>query len=341
MVFNMLIIAEMSANHNGSLDRALEIVNAAAESGVDALKLQTYTAETMTLDIRENEFLITDEKSLWTGYSLYDLYEKASTPWEWHKPIFDRCKELGLVCFSTPFDFSSVDFLEELGNPIYKIASFENNDIPLLTKVARTGKPVIMSTGLSTLESLTLAVDTLKENGCSDLTLLKCTSSYPASPADSNIMTIADMKKRFGCKVGISDHTFGIGSAVAAVALGGEVIEKHFTLARSDGGFDAAFSLEPAEMKMLVQEVREAELALGKVCYQVSAGEKNSLVFKRSLYVAEDIAVGDIITEENVRSIRPGFGLSPEYYYRIMGKKVKAALKRGTPLKLEYIEGYE
>ena len=319
---NIFIIAEMSGNHNGSLDRALEIIDAAAVAGVDALKLQTYTADTMTLDIREREFVINDPDSLWYNRSLYDLYQEAHTPWEWHKPIYDRCKELGIVCFSTPLDLTAVDFLEELGNPIYKIASFENNDLQLLERVAKTGKPVIMSTGITTLDTLTLAVETLKNAGCKDLTLLKCTSSYPSTPENSNLLTMQDMKERFYCKVGLSDHTMGIGAAIASVALDGSVIEKHFTLSRAEGGVDAAFSIEPAEMKQLVKEVKNASLALGKVDYNINEQEKNSLCFKRSLYFVKDMQEGDVITSDSIRSIRPGFGLEPKYYKDIIGKKL-------------------
>lgn len=337
----IFVIAEMSGNHNGSLERAMEIVEAAAESGVDALKLQTYTADTMTLNISKDEFVITDPLSLWSGKSLYELYTEAHTPWAWHKPIFDRCKELGLLCFSTPFDHTSVEFLEELENPIYKIASFENNDIPLLKCVAQTGKPVIMSTGLTDLESLTLAVDTLKKSGCSDLTLLKCTSSYPSTPEYSNILTMQAMKERFSCKVGLSDHTMGIGAAVASVALGGTVIEKHFTLSRADGGVDAAFSIEPAEMSTLVKEVNNAALALGSVDFSINAQEKGSLRFKRSLYAVADIKAGEYVTDKNVRSIRPGFGLEPRYYNYIIGKRAKCDIAYGEALSLALLEGCE
>ncbi len=333
------IIAEMSGNHNGSLDKALVIVDAAAESGVDALKLQTYTADTMTLDLAFGEFVISDPDSLWRNRTLYDLYTEAHTPWEWHKPIFDRCKEHGIVCFSTPFDFSAVDFLESLDNPIYKIASFENNDIPLLEYVAKTGKPIIMSTGLTTLDSLTLAVDTLRSNGCEDLTLLKCTSSYPSTPENSNLLTMQDMKQRFACNVGLSDHTLGIGAAIASIALGGRVIEKHFTLSREGGGVDAAFSVEPMEMKVLVKEVRNASLALGGIDYNINAQEKNSLCFKRSLYFVQNMQAGEIITKDSVRSIRPGFGLEPRYYNDIIGKKLKIDVVKGTPVNLELIIG--
>lgn len=338
-MYDFSVIAEMSGNHNGSIERAFEIIEAAAQSGVDAIKLQTYTADTITINVKENEFLITDKNSLWYGYSLYDLYQKAHTPWSWHKPIFQRCHDLGVMCFSTPFDRTAVDFLEELGNPVYKISSFENNDIPLLEYVASTGKPVIMSTGLSTLQSLTLAVNTLRSHGCEDLTLLKCTSSYPSTPENSNLLTMRDMAERFGCKVGLSDHTLGIGAAVASVALGGSVVEKHFTLSRAEGGVDAAFSMEPDEMKMLVSEVENARLAIGSVEYGINEQEKASLGFKRSLYITKDLVAGDILTEENVRAIRPGLGLEPKYYREVLGKKVVSAAVKGTPLSFDIIKG--
>lgn len=335
----VFIIAEMSGNHNGSLERALDIVEAAADSGVDALKLQTYTADTMTLDIREREFVISDPNSLWANRSLYDLYQEAHTPWEWHEPIYDRCKELGIICFSTPFDYTAVDFLEELNNPIYKIASFENNDIQLLEKIASTGKPIIMSTGLSTLESLTLAVNTLRNAGCNDLTLLKCTSSYPSTPENSNLLTIQDMKERFNCKAGLSDHTMGIGAAIASVALGGSTIEKHFTLSRTDGGVDSAFSIEPEEMKQLVKEVNNTSLAIGSVDYSINAQEINSLCFKRSLYFVTDMKAGETITPESIRSVRPGFGLEPRYYNDIIGKKLVNDVSYGEPTSFNVIVG--
>ena len=324
------IIAEMSGNHNQSLDRALAIVDAAAEAGVDALKLQTYTADTMTIDKSDGEFFISDPNSLWEGESLYNLYKKAYTPWEWHKPIFDRCKEKGIICFSTPFDATAVDFLEELGNPIYKIASFENIDIPLIKKVAATGKPIIASTGMASLAELDDLVTTARENGCRDITLLKCTSSYPASPKGTNIMTIPHMMQLFNCSVGLSDHTLGFGAAVASIALGATVIEKHFTLSRADGGVDSAFSLEPEEMKLLVRECNTAFEALGDVSYGITEQEKKSLQFRRSLYIVEDMKAGDVITEKNMRCIRPGLGLAPKYYGMLLGKKVVCDIKRGT-----------
>ena len=332
------IIAEMSGNHNQSLERALQIVDAAAESGVDALKLQTYTADTMTIDKSDGEFFIEDANSLWKGESLYSLYQKAYTPWEWHKAIFDRCKEKGIVCFSTPFDFTAVDFLEELDCPIYKIASFENIDIPLIKRVAQTGKPMIVSTGMASLSELDDLVRTAKENGCHDLTLLKCTSSYPATPEGTNLLTIPHMKELFKCNVGLSDHTLGIGAAVASVALGATVIEKHFTLYRADGGVDAAFSMEPAEMAQLVRECNTACEALGEVCYEMQEQEKKSVVFRRSLYIVEDMKAGDVITEQNMRSIRPGLGLSPKYYEELLGRKVRRNIAKGTVLSWDLLE---
>lgn len=331
------IIAEMSGNHNHSLERALQIVDAAAEAGADALKLQTYTADTMTIDKSDGEFFIEDPNSLWRGESLYSLYQKAYTPWEWHKPIFDRCREKGIICFSTPFDFTAVDFLEKLNCPIYKIASFENIDLPLIKRVAQTGKPMIVSTGMANLAELQELVDTAKNNGCTDLTLLKCTSSYPATPDGTNLLTIPHMRELFKCKVGLSDHTLGIGAAVASVALGAAAIEKHFTLCRADGGVDAAFSLEPTEMAQLVSECNTAYEALGEVSYEMQEQEKKSLIFRRSLYIVEDMKAGDVITEQNMRSIRPGLGLKPKYYNKVLGKKVKVDIVRGTALNYSMI----
>ena len=332
------IIAEMSGNHNQSLERALTIVDAAADAGVDAVKIQTYTADTMTIDIDTGEFFISDKDSLWKGETLYHLYEKAHTPWEWHKAIFERCKERGIMGFSTPFDDTSVDFLEDLGVPCYKIASFENVDLPLIRKVARTGKPIIASTGMTTVAELSDLVQTVRENGCTDLTLLKCTSSYPASPEGTNLRTIPHMRELFGCAVGLSDHTLGIGAAVASVALGAAVIEKHFTLSRAEGGVDAAFSLEPAEMAQLVRECRTAALALGAVSYERAEQEQKSLQFRRSLYVVEDMKAGDVFTEKNLRRIRPGMGISPKYYDALLGRCVKCDVKRGTPVSWDIVE---
>lgn len=323
------IIAEMSGNHNQSLDRALAIVEAAAEAGADAIKLQTYTADTMTM---KGAMVIEDENSLWAGKELHDLYQLAYTPWEWHKPIFDKAKELGMIAFSSPFDASAVDFLEELNVPLYKVASFENTDHPLLKKVAQTGKPVIMSTGAATLADIDEAVRILRENGCEELTLLKCTSTYPASPETTNLATIPHLQKIFNCPVGLSDHTMGIGASVAAVALGATVIEKHFTLDRADGGVDSTFSLEPHELKSLVIESKRAFLALGTVQYGVQKAEKNSTQFKRSIYVSKTIKAGEVFTLENTKVIRPGFGLAPKYLNIILGKKAPQDITKGTPL---------
>jgi pseudaminic acid synthase len=326
------IIAEMSGNHNQSLDRALEIVEAAAESGVHGFKLQTYTADTMTLDANGDEFFISDPNSLWHGRSLYELYQEAHTPWEWHKPIFDRGRELGLIVFSTPFDETAVDFLEELDVPCYKIASFENADLPLIKKAAATGKPMIISTGMATIAELDETVRTAMKNGCNDIILLKCTSTYPAAPENTNICTIPHMRELFDCEVGLSDHTLGIGTSVASVALCATVIEKHFTLSRADGGVDAVFSLEPHEMKMLVEETKRAWQALGHVSYGPTESEKESMKFRRSLYVCRDLKSGEILTKDNLRSIRPGYGLVPKFYNILLGKKVTKDVKRSTPV---------
>ena len=331
------IIAELSGNHNGSLDRALEIVDAAADAGAHAIKLQTYTADTMTLDIDEGEFSIRDEQSLWDGHSLYDLYKLAHTPWEWHAPIMQRAGDLGLLCFSSPFDHTAVDFLEELNVPAYKIASFEIVHLPLIRKVAATGKPIIISTGMATLGEIKDAVATARGAGCNDLVLLKCTSTYPASPENSNVLTVPHLRETFGCEVGLSDHTMGIGCSIAAVAHGATVIEKHFTLNRADGGVDSAFSLEPHELRSLVVETERAWQSLGNVGYGPREAEKSSLVFRRSLYIATDMQAGDILTTENMRIIRPGNGLAPKYYDTLLGKILTRAAKRGTPLTWDLI----
>lgn len=327
------IIAEMSGNHNQSLERALEIVEAAAQAGAHALKIQTYTADTMTLNIENPDFKINDKNSLWDGQNLYQLYQQAYTPWEWHKPIFDRAKELGMIAFSTPFDETAVDFLEELNVPLYKIASFENTDLPLIKKVASTGKPMIISTGMATLAELDELVKTATEAGCKDLVLLKCTSTYPATPENTNILTIPHMQQLFeNVQIGLSDHTIGIGVAVASVAIGATVIEKHFTLSRADGGVDSAFSMEPSEMKMLVEETERAWQSLGKVTYGPTDKEKASLKFRRSIYVCKDIEQGEPFTKENIKIVRPGYGLEPKYWDRVIGKISKKQIKAGTPL---------
>ena len=331
------IIAEMSGNHNQSLERALEIVEAAAKAGAHALKIQTYTPDTMTINLNEREFRIRDSKSLWAGTSLYELYGKAYTPWEWHKPIFDRARQLGIIAFSTPFDDTAVDFLERLDVPCYKIASFENTDLPLIRRVAATGKPLIISTGMATVAELDESVRAVREAGCEDLILLKCTSTYPATAANTNIMTIPHLRELFGCEVGLSDHTMGIGVSVASVALGATVIEKHFTLNRADGGVDSAFSMEPAEMAQLVVETERAWQALGRVRYGPTEAEMGSVQFRRSLYVVKDIKAGDVLSRENVRAIRPGLGLPTKYLEQVLGKTVKHDVKQGTALGWELL----
>jgi N-acetylneuraminate synthase len=340
MIFNRMVgnshppfvIAEMSGNHKQSLERALEIVEAAAKTGAHALKIQTYTPDTMTLDLDEREFHISDPQSLWMGTSLYKLYGQAFTPWEWHEAIFKRAKELGIIAFSTPFDATSVDFLESLDVPCYKIASFENTDLPLIRKVAATGKPMIISTGMASIAELDDTVRAARQAGCKDLVLLKCTSTYPATADNTNILTIPHMRELFGCEVGLSDHTMGVGVSVASVALGATVIEKHFTLNRADGGVDSSFSMEPAEMTQLVVETERAWQALGSVAYGPTAAEEKSIVFRRSLYVVKDLQAGEKLTADNVRAIRPGLGLPTKYLDQVLGKTVKQSVARGTAL---------
>ena len=331
------VIAEMSGNHNQSLERAFELVDAAAGAGAHALKLQTYTADTITLNVRGGDFEIRDQGSLWAGQNLHDLYAKAYTPWEWHGPIMERARQHGLLCFSSPFDESAVDFLEELDVPAYKIASFENNHLPLIRRVAATGKPLIISTGMASLADLEQAVSTARAAGCRDLVLLKCTSTYPATPANTNIRTIPHLRELFGCEVGLSDHTMGVGVSVAAVALGASVIEKHFTLARADGGVDSAFSLEPAELAALVQETVRAWQALGEVRYGPTEAERASLQFRRSIYVAAEIAEGEVFTPENLRVVRPGHGAPPHLYDQLLGRAARRAYQPGTPLRLDQL----
>lgn len=331
------VIAEMSGNHNQSLDRAIRIVEAAAASGAHALKLQTYTADTMTLDVREGEFFISDPNSPWKGNSLYELYQKAYTPWEWHTPIFKRCRELGLIAFSTPFDATAVDFLEELGAPCYKIASFENCDLPLIRKAAATGKPLIISTGMASTAELGEAVEAARGAGCRELVLLKCTSNYPASPAASNLATIPHMRDLFGCHIGLSDHTSGIGAAVASVALGAVAIEKHFTLARSDGGVDADFSLEPQELRCLVEECERAWQATGRIHYGLTEEEAGSRIFRRSLYIAADMKAGDVFDRRNLRAVRPGLGLPPKFIDTVLGRHISRDARKGTPLSWDLV----
>ena len=331
------IIAEMSGNHNQSLDRALELVDAAAQSGAHALKMQTYTADTMTINLGDGDFRINDSTSLWAGRSLYDLYQEAHTPWEWHEKIFNRAVEHGMIAFSTPFDDTAVDFLEGLGAPCYKIASFENTDLPLIRKVASTGKPMIISTGMASVAELDASVQTARNAGAKDIILLKCTSAYPATPAAANLATIPHLRQLFGCEVGLSDHTMGIGVAVAGTVLGATVIEKHFTLSRVEGGVDSAFSMEPAEMAALVRETERAWQAVGHIKYGTSKDDEKSKAFRRSLYVVEDVKVGGTITPHNVRAIRPGFGLPPADLERVMGRTVARDIKRGTALSWDLI----
>lgn len=331
------LIAEMSGNHNHSLDRALEIVTAAAESGADAIKLQTYTADTLTLDVDMPGFVIEDPGSLWNGRRLYDLYDEAHTPWEWHAPIMDHARKLGIACFSSPFDASAIDFLEDLDVPAYKIASFESIDLPLIRRVAQTGKPMIISTGMASVVEIGEALRAASEAGNDQVCLLKCTSTYPATPENTNVLTIPSMRETFGCEVGLSDHTMGCGVAVAATALGAVLVEKHFTLARANGGVDSAFSLEPHEFRQLREETERGWLALGRVTYGGTKAESGSRVFRRSLYVAQDMAAGEAFTEQSLRSIRPGYGLAPKYYDILLGKRVNRALPKGTPVDWDLI----
>lgn len=327
---SVYIIAEISANHGGSLEHACNTIRAIKESGADAVKLQTYTPDTITIDCDRPEFRV-GKGTLWEGRTLYDLYAEAYTPWEWHAELFRLARELGMDCFSTPFDPTSVDFLETLNPPAYKIASFELIDLPLIEYVASKGRPIIMSTGMGSLAEISEAVDVVKKAGV-PLTLLKCTSSYPAPPESMNLRTIPNMSQAFGVPVGLSDHTLGIAVPVAAVALGATVIEKHFTLSRNDGGPDSAFSLEPHEFKALVDAVRVAEQALGSVSYNLTGPEEASKIFRRSLFATEDIAANDAFTIENVRSIRPGHGLAPKELYNIIGRRCRIAISRGTPI---------
>ena len=326
------LIAEMSGNHNQSLARALAIVDAAAAAGADAVKLQTYTADTMTLDVHASGFVIDDEQSLWAGRQLYELYQQAHTPWEWHAPIMARAAVHGLHCFSSPFDDSAVDFLDDLGVPAFKIASFENTDLPLIRKVARTGKPMIISTGMASAAEIDEAVRAARDAGCEQLVLLKCTSTYPATAENTNLRTIPNLRETFGCEVGLSDHTMGCGVAVASVAFGAAVIEKHFTLSRADGGVDSAFSLEPEEFRRLRLETERAWQGLGRVTYGGTASEAKSRVFRRTLYIASDMKAGEPLSAANLRIVRPGFGLPPKYYETMLGKRINRDAAAGTPL---------
>ncbi len=330
-------IAEMSGNHNQSLEKALAIVDAAAAAGADALKIQTYTPDTMTLDLAHGEFFISDPKSLWKGSSLYDLYKVAMTPWEWHKPIQEKCESHGMDFFSTPFDASAVEFLEKLNVPFYKIASFENVDIPLIQRAARTGKPIIVSTGMASVSEIEDVVKTIRAEGNENIVLLKCTSAYPSDCSDSNIKTISHLRDSFGVEVGLSDHTMGWTVPIVAALEGASVIEKHFTISRDEGGVDSAFSMEMQEFKTMIAEVQNATKALGKVSYGTTKGDEKSLVFRRSLYIVADVAEGEVFTEKNVRAIRPGLGLPPKYITMVLGKRAKQSFKKGTALSWEAI----
>jgi len=333
--YKPFIIAEMSGNHNQDKKRALNLVKAAADSGAHALKLQTYTADTITMNCKGGLFEITDKNSLWYSKNLYELYQEAHTPWEWHKDIFDYANSLGMLAFSSPFDESAVDFLEELKVPAYKIASFESNHFPLLKKVAETGKPILISSGTSMISELVESINYLKECGAKEIIIFKCTSTYPASAENTNVNTIPVLKEIFSdCVIGLSDHTMGIGASLAAVAKGARVIEKHFTLSRADGGVDSAFSLEPDELKSLVVESERAFLSLGNVQLNTQKSESVSRQHKRSIYAQKDITEGEVFTQHNVKVIRPGDGLHPKHYEALIGSNAKREIKFGQPLKL-------
>ena len=333
-----LIVAEMSGNHNKSLERAMLLVEQAAKSGAHMLKLQTYTADTLTINSEKKDFQILSEDSLWKGNTLHSLYDEAHTPWEWTEKIIKRCNELDIICFSTPFDETAVDFLEKLNVPAYKIASYENVHLPLIRKVAKTKKPIIISTGLASISEIEDAVNVLKEENCDQFALLKCTSAYPASPENSNVLTIPDLRKKFNCEVGLSDHTVGIGAALAAISHGATIVEKHFTLDRNDGGVDSSFSIEPNELKLLVDESKKTWQALGTIKYGVTESEKIGLQFRRSIYVIKDIDKDEQLTNKNIRIIRPGKGLLPKHFDKILGKKVNQKISRGTPMSWEFLD---
>lgn len=332
----VFIVAELSANHGGSLEHAVRVVREAAASGADAIKIQTYTPDTMTIECDAPPFLI-GEGSLWSGRTLYDLYREAHTPWEWQPRLKEVAEELGIVFFSTPFDVSAVDFLEEMDVPAYKVASFELVDLPLIQRIAETGKPIIMSTGMATLAEISEAVDTARAAGNEELVLLKCTSAYPAPPEEMNLRSLPHLAEAFGVPVGLSDHTLGTAVSVAAVALGAVAVEKHFCLSREEGGPDSAFSMEPADLRQLVRDIRTVEAARGRVSYGIGEQERSSLTFRRSLFVVEDIEAGEPLTERNVRAIRPGHGLPPRYLKTVLGHRSATAIQRGTPLSWDLI----
>jgi len=329
------IIAELSANHGGSIEIAKETIRAAKRAGADAIKLQTYTADTITLDVKSELFKI-NQGTIWDGKYLYDLYKEASLPWKWHKTLYDLAKEEGLICFSSPFDFSAVDFLEELNTPIYKVASFEITDIPLIEYIASKNKPIIISTGIASIEDIELAIEACKKMGNDDITILKCTSAYPASAKDGNLLTIPDIMKKFGVNSGLSDHTLGIEAPMIAVALGAKVIEKHFILDKKIGGADAHFSLDEQDFSKMVKSVRLTEELMGKVDYEMTEKKKKSRQFSRSLFIVKNVKAGEKITLENIRSIRPGFGLHPKFLNDLLGREFKEDFEKGTPMSFEY-----
>ncbi|MBI2610906.1 pseudaminic acid synthase [Candidatus Kaiserbacteria bacterium] len=333
----VFIVAELSGNHKGDIKRALKIIDAAADAGADAIKLQTYTPDTMTINSHDPLFIVKTNRA-WKGKTLYELYKEVYTPWSWHKRLFAHAKKRGLACFSTPFDETAVDFLEKLGAPIYKVASFEIVDIPLLKRIGKTKKPVILSRGMASREEIARAIRTLKKSGTKEIVLLHCVSAYPAKPKDMNLKTIPDLKRRFRVQVGLSDHTLGNDVAITSVALGAIVIEKHVTLKRSEGGPDAAFSLEPREFKALVRSIRTAEAALGKPTYTRSSDEKENIVFRKSLFVVQNIKKGERFTKANLRSIRPGYGLAPRFYDAVLGKYATRDIARGTPLSWRLVQ---
>ena len=332
------IVAEISANHNNRLSRALKLIDEAKKAGADAVKIQTYKADTITMKSKNKNFLIKDKNSLWNGKYLYDLYKQGSTPWEWHKEIFERAKKNKIICFSSPFDEKAVDFLDLLKCPIYKVASFENNHFPLIKKIIRKKKPIIISTGVSTLKDIKNIIDLLKRKKFKNFSLLKCTSSYPASSFDSNLRTISDLKNKFKIEVGLSDHTPGIGAAIASVSYGASIIEKHFTINKLAGGLDDSFSIQPDELEMLVRETRQAWASKGKIFYGLTKSEKKSKIFKRSIFISKDIKKGEKFTKNNIAIIRPGNGLSPIFYEKIIGKKSKKNIRKATPMKFSYIK---
>ena len=332
------IVAEISANHNNNLNRALKLVYEAKKAGADAVKLQTYKANTITLKSKNKEFLINDKKSIWHGKYLYDLYKQGSTPWGWHKKIFDYAKKNKIICFSSPFDEEAVDFLDKLNCPAFKIASFENNHFPLMKKIISKKKPAIISTGASKLQDIRNIVNFFKRKKFKNFALLKCTSSYPSSATESNLKTISDLRKKFNIEVGLSDHTPGIGAAIIAIAYGATIIEKHFTLSRKGGGLDDSFSIEPNELSLLVEESRRAWLSKGKTFYGITKSEKKSLIFKRSIFTTKNIKKGEIFSKENISIVRPGFGTSPINFKKFIGKKALTNIKKAKPLKLSYLK---